>query len=150
MSPPSASDWPALIARVRAGERAKDVAREAGVDGRRLRMKALNADPEFAAANRERSRERMKALHADPEFAAASRERMKALNADPEFAAAHRERNRERMKALNADPEFNPLVLLTEAERADYDTLKQAGYTRDDAFFAIGRLDLVQHGGAAA
>lgn len=91
MSPPSASDWPALIARVRAGERAKDVAREAGVDGRRLRM-----------------------------------------------------------KALNADPEFNPLVLLTEAERADYDTLKQAGYTRDDAFFAIGRLDLVQHGGAAA
>ena len=110
MSPPSDSDWPALIARVHAGERAKDVAREAGVDGRRLRMKALHADPEFAAANRERNRERMKALH--------------------------------------ADPEFNPLVLLTEAERADYDTLKQAGYTRDDAFSAIGRLDLVQHGGA--
>ena len=129
MSPPSETDWPALIARVHAGERAKDVAREAGVDGRRLRMKALHADPEFAAANRER---------------------MKALNADPEFAAAHRERNRERMKALNADPEFNPLVLLTEAERADYDTLKQAGYTRDDAFSAIGRLDLVQHGGGAA
>ena len=103
-------DWPALIARVHAGERAKDVAREAGVDGRRLRMKALHADPEFAAANRERNRERMKALH--------------------------------------ADPEFNPLVLLTEAERADYDTLKQAGYTRDDAFSAIGRLDLVQMVGA--
>ena len=120
-------DWPALIARVHAGERAKDVAREAGVDGRRLRMKALNADPEFAVANRERGRERMK-----------------ARNADPEFAAAHRER----MKALNADPEFNPLVLLTEAERADYDTLKQAGYTRDDAFSAIGRLDLVQMVGA--
>ncbi len=48
------------------------------------------------------ARERMKALHADPEFAAANRERMKALNADPEFAAAHRERNRARMKALNA------------------------------------------------
>ena len=129
MMAPSETDWPALIARVHAGERAKDVAREAGVDGRRLRMKALHADPEFAAANRERNRERMK-----------------ALNADPEFAAAHRER----MKALNADPEFNPLVLLTEAERADYDTLKQAGYTRDDAFSVIGRLDLVQHGGADA
>ena len=140
------TDWPALIARVHAGERAKDVAREAGVDGRRLRMKALNADPEFAAANRERGRERMKALNADPEFAAAHRERMAARNADPEFAAAHREQ----MKARNTDPEFNPLVLLTEAERADYDTLKQAGYTRDDAFFAIGRLDLVQHGGDAA
>ena len=32
------------------------------------RMKALNADPEFAAKARARSSARMKALHADPEF----------------------------------------------------------------------------------
>ena len=57
-------DWPALIARVHAGERARDVAREHGIDGRVLRMRALHADPEFA----ERSRERMRALNADPEF----------------------------------------------------------------------------------
>ena len=63
---------------------------------RSCRMKALHADPEFAAANRER----MKALHADPEFAAARRERMKALNADPEFAAARRERMKARMAWL--------------------------------------------------
>ena len=42
---------------------------------------------------------RMKALHADPEFAAKHSERMKALHADPEFAA----KNRARMRALNAD-----------------------------------------------
>ena len=66
------------------------------------RMRALNADPEFAAANAERSRERMQALHADPEFAAANAERMRALHADPEFAAA----NAERMRARHADPVF--------------------------------------------
>jgi hypothetical protein len=87
----------------------------------------------------------MKALNADPEFAAAHRERMKALNADPEFAAAHRAR----MKALHADPEFNPLVLLTDAERADYDVLKKAGYSRSDALAAIGRADLSPHREAA-
>ena len=124
MTAPSETDWPALIARVHAGERAKDVAREAGVDGRRLRMKALNADPEFAAAHRER----MKARHADPEFAAA---------------------NRERMKARHADPEFNPLVLLSDDERSDYDTLKRAGYSREDALRIIGRADVAQHGDTA-
>jgi len=44
----------------------------------------------------------MKQLNADPKFAAANRERMKQLNADPKFAAA----NRERMKQLHADPAF--------------------------------------------
>ena len=67
-------------------------------------------------------------------------ERMRALNADPEFAKAHAER----MRALHADPEFNPLVVLTPAERADYDVLKRAGYSRDDVFRAIGRADLIR------
>ena len=40
-------DWPALIARVHGGERARDVAREHGIDGRGLHMRALHADPEF-------------------------------------------------------------------------------------------------------
>ena len=61
-------DWLAMIARVHAGERAKDVAREFSVDGRVLSMRALHADPEFAERRRERNRERMKALNADPEF----------------------------------------------------------------------------------
>ena len=92
-----------------------------------------------SAAHAERAAERMRQRHADPEFAKAHAERMRALNADPEFAKA----NAERMRALNADPEFNPLVLLTPAERADYDVLKRAGYSRADALRAIGRLDIL-------
>ena len=72
---------------------------------------------------------------ARPELAA---ERMRKLHADPEFAAA----NAERMRKLNADPARNPLVLLTEDERADYDTCKRAGMTRDEALRAIKRTDL--------
>lgn len=60
------------------------------------RMRKLNADPEFAATNAERTAERMRKLHADPEFAAAHAERMRKLNADPEFAAANAERMRKR------------------------------------------------------
>jgi hypothetical protein len=48
----------------------------------------------------------MKALNANPEFQEANRERMKALYANPEFQEAHRERGREQMKALHANPEF--------------------------------------------
>ena len=103
------------------------------------RMRKRNADPEFAAANAERMRKR----NADPEFAAAhaerAAERMRKLHADPEFAAAHAERMRKR----NADPDHNPLVMLTTQERADYDALKRYGYSRADAFRAIGRADLI-------
>ena len=67
---------------------------------------------------------------------AAKAERMRQLNADPEFAKA----NAERMRKRHADPEFNPLAALTEAERADYDVLRKAGYTRAEAFRAIGRV----------
>ena len=70
------------------------------------------------------------------------RARMKALHADPEFAARHIARHSARMKALNADPARNPLVLLTAKERADYDILKRAGYTRFAALRSIGRADL--------
>ena len=133
------------------------------------RMRKRNADPEFAAAHAERMRkrhadpefaaahaERMRKLHADPEFAAANAERMRKLNADPEFAAANAERMRkrnadpefaaahaERMRKRNADPDHNPLVMLTTQERADYDALKRYGYSRADAFRAIGRADLI-------
>ena len=103
------------------------------------RMRKLNADPEFAAANAERMRKR----HADPEFAAANAERMRKLHADPEFAAAHAERAAERMRKLNADPRYNPLVMLSAQERADYGTFKACGYSRADAFRAIGRGDLI-------
>lgn len=85
MSAPASIDWPALIARVHAGERARDVAREHGIDRRALSM-----------------------------------------------------------RALNADPARNPLVLLTAAERADYDLLMRNGYSRVDALTAIGRSDLIR------
>ena len=107
------------------------------------RMRKLNADPEFAKAHAERAAERMRKLNADPEFAKANAERaaerMRKRNADPEFAAAHAERMRKR----NADPDHNPLVMLTTQERADYDALKRYGYSRADAFRAIGRADLI-------
>jgi hypothetical protein len=70
------------------------------------RMKALNAAPEFAAKRDALASARMKALHADPEFAAKASARMKALNADPEFAAKRDALASARMKALHADPEF--------------------------------------------
>lgn len=47
----------------------------------------------------------------------------------------------ERMRKLNADPAFakklNPLAHLTPEQRADYDVLKKAGYSRAEAFKAI-------------
>ncbi|HNB27519.1 MAG TPA: hypothetical protein PLR41_11200, partial [Alphaproteobacteria bacterium] len=78
--------------------------------------------------------------NADPEFAAAHAERMRKRHADPEFAAA----NAERMRKRHADPEYNPLAMLSAQERADYDALKRNGYSRDDAFRAIGRADLIR------
>lgn len=68
------------------------------------------------------------------EFAKASAERMRERHKDPEFVKANAERMRERHK----DPEYNQLAALTPSQRADYDTLKKAGYTRDEAFRAIG------------
>lgn len=46
-------------------------------------------------------------------------------------------------EALNR-PEVNPLVLLTPTERADYDLLKRAGHSRNDALRSIGRGDLIR------
>ena len=54
------------------------------------RLKALHADPEFAARRDALASARIKALNADPEFAARRDARLKALNADPEFAARRR------------------------------------------------------------
>jgi len=69
-------------------------------------MRQLNANPEFAKAHAERSRERMRKLRANPKFAKAHVERIRQLNANPEFAKANAERSRERIKKLNANPEF--------------------------------------------
>lgn len=71
---------------------------------------------------------------------AANAERMRERHKDPKFAAAHAES----MRKLQKDPEFNPLVLLSERERQDYDTLKRNGATRNEAFASIGRHDLIK------
>lgn len=52
----------------------------------------------------------------------------------------HAATHAERMRKLHADPEFNPLAALTPNERADYDVLRKAGYTRAEAFAAMGRV----------
>ena len=97
---------------------------------RSARMKALHADPEFAAAKSAW----MKALNADPEFAAAKSAWMKALHADSGFAAANAARSSARMKARHADPKFNPLAALTKKQRKIYDILrKKCGYDRETA-----------------
>ena len=56
----------------------------------------------------------------------------------------HSAANAERMRKLNADPDHNPLAMLSAQERADYDALKRNGYSRADAFRAIGRADLIR------
>ena len=56
--------------------------------------------------------------------------------------SANAERGAEHMRKMHADPDRNPLVLLSPEERAAYDNLKRARYSRPDAFRAIGRADL--------
>lgn len=43
----------------------------------------------------------------------------------------------EHMRKLHADQKLNPLARLTPEQRADYDVLKKAGYSRAEAFKAI-------------
>jgi transposase len=64
----------------------------------------------------------------------ANAERMRQRHQDPEFAKA----NAERMRQRHQDPEFNPLAALTPEQRADYDVLKRAKYSRAEALAAIG------------
>jgi transposase len=102
------------------------------------RMRQRHQDPEFAKAHAERVAERMRQRHQDPEFAKANAERMRQRHQDPEFAKAHAERVAERMRQRHQDPEFNPLAALTHEQRADYDVLKRAKYSRAEALAAIG------------
>jgi len=59
-------------------------------------------------------------------------------------AAMNRPEVKERHRAAMNRPEVNPLVLLTPTERADYDLLKRAGHSRNDALRSIGRGDLIR------
>lgn len=95
-------------------------------------------------AHAERMRVQMRKLYADPDYAAAHAERMRRKHADPQFAAAFTSGIRTR----SADPAINPLAALTPEQRADYDTLKRAHYTRNEALTAIGRSDLIREGRA--
>lgn len=79
-----------------------------------------------------------------PAHAERMRVQMQKLHADPDYAAAHAERSR----SHQSDPAINPLAALTPAQRADYDTLKRAHYTRNGALTAIGRADLIREGRA--
>lgn len=69
-----------------------------------------------------------------------AKERLRAAMNSPEV----KERLRAAMKAAMNRPDVNPLVLLTPTERADYDLLKRAGHSRNDALRSIGRGDLIR------
>ena len=46
--------------------------------------------------------------------------------------------------ALGGRRRYNPLKALTINERADYDLLTKNGHSREEAFRAIGRLDILE------
>lgn len=48
-----------------------------------------------------------------------------------------RDARAERMRRLHADPLVNQLAAMTPEQRADYDLLKKAGYSRAEAFAAM-------------
>jgi hypothetical protein len=66
----------------------------------------LHTDPGFAARHAAAASARLKHLHADPEFAAANRERMKRRRRNPDFAARQAAAASERMQRQHADREF--------------------------------------------
>ena len=66
-----------------AGMTQAETARHCGVSHVSVRDWARRHGLTFAEYSRAAARARMKALHADPEFAARRRERLKALHADP-------------------------------------------------------------------
>ena len=107
----TADDWRAIVA-ARPGMSASEIARDIGVtvagvssanrrhelrlvDGRAERMRRLNADPEFAKANAERSAERMRQNYA----AAADNAR---LRKELQVAIAQREAHKDRLVILGA------------------------------------------------
>jgi hypothetical protein len=95
---------------------------------RRDRMIAINADPEFVARRRERNRAYIERFRSDPDFKEQIANRIRAT-----------------LLKRQRDPAHNPLALLTEEERADYDILRRkARMRRADALVAIGRADLIQ------
>jgi len=42
------------------------------------------------------------------------------------------------------DPRINPLALLSDAERADYDLFRRKGFRRAEALAQIGRGDILR------
>ena len=69
---------------------------------------------------------------------------MKVLCADPEFMAIRSARHSALMTVRHADSTHNPLVLLSKAERREYDVMKHYRYSRAEALASIGRADLIR------
>lgn len=70
---------------------------------------------------------------------------MRRLHQDPAFRAANAERSAERLRRLQQDPEFRGkrrphLAVMTADQRADYDTLRGAGYSMHEALAHLGLL----------
>lgn len=100
-----------------AGMSATDAVRHLGVNRSSVYKAAKRLGITFVDARSEC----MRRLDADPAFAKARDDSLRKLNADPAFAA-----------------KVSPLAHLTPEQRADYDVLKKAGYSRAEAFKAIG------------
>ena len=125
---------------------AKEAAEAMGVAKFVAYYRALSGGWKWRDTRSEMARARMKAMHQDPAFAAAHSARavarFTALHKNPEFAKARDARGSAQMKALHQDPAFNPLVLLSPAERAEYD--RMIAHPRDAVLAAIGRADLIK------
>lgn len=121
-----------------AGMSATDAVRHLGVNRSSVYKAAKRLGITFVDARSEC----MRRLNADPAFAKARDDGLRKLHADPAFAKANAERAAERMRKLHADPAFaakvNSLAHLTPEQRADYNVLKKNGYSRAEAFKAIG------------
>jgi len=70
-----------------------------------------------------------------PELA---RQQMKARWADSEWRAKQAERARKVLRDRLADPAINPLAALDPVQREVYDLYKRKGFSRPEAFEAIG------------
>ncbi len=102
---------------------------------------------------KERHRAAMKEALNRPEVKERRSAAIKEAMNRPEIKERHREAIKEAMnrpeikeqrRAAMNRPDVNPLVLLTPTERADYDLLKRAGHSRNDALRSIGRGDLIR------
>lgn len=92
----------------------------------------------YSAAQRRAWRRGLKMRPDYAGHAARGAEIMRRLNACPEFSARRNQNLANNRDAFLADPARNPLARLAPEQREEYDAFTAAGFTRAEAFKAIG------------